>query len=198
MSVRVESGAAWKASTPAAMIKGEYYNGLPGRTYDVSLNAKRFLMIKPDPAERNHSRYLSRRAESADRRGSHRRPGLDRGAEASRAHELNVEPCKDLRPRPRRPSFLSSTAGPAGIAALGRLCRRRWRRGGRLIELFPAVAAVPAIERRHPGARLEDPFRADESCLPTARAFSLLHWPSCPGGYWLGVATGTPTATGRP
>ena len=52
MSVRIESGEGWKESTPAAVIHGEYFDGAPGRTYDVSSDDKRFLMIKPDPAER--------------------------------------------------------------------------------------------------------------------------------------------------
>ena len=33
------------------MLEGQYYGGTPGRTYDVSLDGRRFLMIKPDRSE---------------------------------------------------------------------------------------------------------------------------------------------------
>jgi hypothetical protein len=48
MSVRVEPGATWTASTPTKLIDGPYYRGDSGlfRTYDVSLDGTRFLMIK--------------------------------------------------------------------------------------------------------------------------------------------------------
>jgi serine/threonine-protein kinase len=52
MSVRVEPGAIWTASTPTKLFDGrQYYTGggatnIP-RTYDVSPDGKRFLMIKP-------------------------------------------------------------------------------------------------------------------------------------------------------
>ena len=49
MSVRVERGTTWTAGTPAKLIDGPYYGGtLPNipRTYDVSPDGKRFLMIK--------------------------------------------------------------------------------------------------------------------------------------------------------
>ncbi|MGH9256171.1 MAG: protein kinase domain-containing protein [Vicinamibacterales bacterium] len=58
MSLRVENGPAWRASTPAKLFEGSSYlfaevgQGLPGRTYDVSLDAKRFLVIKADPSDR--------------------------------------------------------------------------------------------------------------------------------------------------
>jgi serine/threonine-protein kinase len=52
MSVRVESGTAWNATAPSLVIKGDYYNGIPGRAYDVSPDATRFLVIKSDPEER--------------------------------------------------------------------------------------------------------------------------------------------------
>ena len=53
MSVRVAPGATWTASTPTKLMDAPYYhggNGLFGgglfRTYDVSLDGTRFLMIK--------------------------------------------------------------------------------------------------------------------------------------------------------
>ena len=54
MSVRVETGATWTASTPTKLIDGPYYHAGNGfsagffRTYDVSLDGTRFLMIKED------------------------------------------------------------------------------------------------------------------------------------------------------
>ena len=50
MSVRVEPGPMWKAGTPARIIEGKYFYGNPvgafGRTYDISPDGSRFLMIK--------------------------------------------------------------------------------------------------------------------------------------------------------
>jgi hypothetical protein len=56
MSVRVEGGATWSAGTPTTVIDGRYYRGPDtniARTYDVSRDGKRFLMIKDvrDPKE---------------------------------------------------------------------------------------------------------------------------------------------------
>ena len=50
MGVQVETGSVWRASTPAIVLNGQYYRA-PGRTYDVSVDGKRFLMIKPDPSD---------------------------------------------------------------------------------------------------------------------------------------------------
>jgi hypothetical protein len=57
MSLRVEPGARWATGTPAKLIDGRYYRGVGNsfaRTYDVSLDGKRFLMIKDagDPNQR--------------------------------------------------------------------------------------------------------------------------------------------------
>jgi len=49
MSVRVEPGARWTTGTPARLIDGRYYRGAGNsypQTYDVSLDGKRFLMVK--------------------------------------------------------------------------------------------------------------------------------------------------------
>lgn len=50
MSVRIERGATWAASTPTKLFEGRYFvgggGGLFGRTYDVALDGRRFLMIK--------------------------------------------------------------------------------------------------------------------------------------------------------
>jgi serine/threonine-protein kinase len=48
MGVRVEPGALWRNSTPAPIVRGEYFyasSGL-GRTYDIAADGQRFLMIK--------------------------------------------------------------------------------------------------------------------------------------------------------
>ena len=49
MSVRVKRDATWSAATPTKLIEGRYYRGggsITSRTYDVSADGKRFLMIK--------------------------------------------------------------------------------------------------------------------------------------------------------
>jgi len=48
MSVRIERGATWTASTPTKLFEGRYFvgGGLSLRTYDVALDGRRFLMIK--------------------------------------------------------------------------------------------------------------------------------------------------------
>ena len=50
MSATVEAtGTVWSAGTPSKMFGGRYVTGdsTSGRTYDVSPDGKRFLMIKP-------------------------------------------------------------------------------------------------------------------------------------------------------
>ena len=49
MSVQMEAAASWRASLPEKVIERGYYRGIGrnvARTYDVSLDGKRFLMIK--------------------------------------------------------------------------------------------------------------------------------------------------------
>ena len=50
MSVSVESGTEWKAGSPVRLFEGRYYHETSGigegRTYDVSTDGQRFLMIK--------------------------------------------------------------------------------------------------------------------------------------------------------
>ncbi|MGH9257840.1 MAG: protein kinase domain-containing protein, partial [Vicinamibacterales bacterium] len=51
MAVRVEHGATFTASTPTTLFEGRYYMGGAanvGRTYDVSPDGRRFLMMKAD------------------------------------------------------------------------------------------------------------------------------------------------------
>ncbi len=53
MSVSVAAGPTWAPGTPVKVIdgKGKYFAGPPTtslRSYDVSLDGKRFLMIKQD------------------------------------------------------------------------------------------------------------------------------------------------------
>lgn len=51
MGIRVETGSVWMASTPTTVLEKQFFQGALGRTYDVSPDGKRFLMIKPDPSE---------------------------------------------------------------------------------------------------------------------------------------------------
>jgi hypothetical protein len=55
MRVAVDGGATWKPNTPVRILEmSSYFTGIGqgvGRTYDVSLDGKRFLMIKRDSAE---------------------------------------------------------------------------------------------------------------------------------------------------
>jgi serine/threonine-protein kinase len=49
MSVAITAGATWSAGRPVHLFEGAYYfpqGGAMGRTYDVSPDGKRFLMIK--------------------------------------------------------------------------------------------------------------------------------------------------------
>jgi hypothetical protein len=46
MSVHIERGTTWRAGNPVKVLEGQYYNGLTSRSYDVSPDGKRFLMIK--------------------------------------------------------------------------------------------------------------------------------------------------------
>lgn len=51
MSVRVDRGATWSAGVPTKVFEGRYFSGGgagggAGRTYDVSPDGRRFLMIK--------------------------------------------------------------------------------------------------------------------------------------------------------
>ena len=51
MRVGVERGNTWAATPPVTLLEGRYYAGagglIVGRTYDVSPDGRRFLMIKP-------------------------------------------------------------------------------------------------------------------------------------------------------
>ena len=49
MRVGVERASSWSATTPKTMVKEGYFttpNGNTGRTYDISSDGQRFLMIK--------------------------------------------------------------------------------------------------------------------------------------------------------
>jgi len=46
MSVRVQTTPVFSAANPTKMFDGQYFAGITGRTYDVSLDGTRFLMIK--------------------------------------------------------------------------------------------------------------------------------------------------------
>ena len=53
LSVPVETTATFRAGTPTTLFEGSYFSpsvGLAGRTYDVSPDGQRFLMIKDAPA----------------------------------------------------------------------------------------------------------------------------------------------------
>ena len=49
MRVAVESGSTFRAGHPTRLFEGRYFlsETQPGRTYDVSPDGRRFLMIKP-------------------------------------------------------------------------------------------------------------------------------------------------------
>jgi serine/threonine-protein kinase len=50
LRVGVERGASWAATTPAMLVKEGYATALGGsfgRTYDISADGQRFLMVKP-------------------------------------------------------------------------------------------------------------------------------------------------------
>ena len=57
MAVPVDAGAAFNTSPPKRLIDGRYYSGTSGprsawRTYDVSPDGRRFLLIKnPEPLQ---------------------------------------------------------------------------------------------------------------------------------------------------
>ena len=49
MRVGVERASSWAATAPTLLVKEGYYttpSGRPGRTYDVSPDGQRFLMLK--------------------------------------------------------------------------------------------------------------------------------------------------------
>jgi serine/threonine-protein kinase len=53
MAASVESGPVFASGTPQRLFRGNFFLGGAdsiGRTYDVSPDGKRFLLIKPDPA----------------------------------------------------------------------------------------------------------------------------------------------------
>ena len=49
MSVRVTTEAGFSPASPEVMFEGSYFT-LRGRSYDISPDGQRFLMIKEDPA----------------------------------------------------------------------------------------------------------------------------------------------------
>ena len=53
MAVRVEDGGVWNAGSPKKVVEGPYVTGGAGsgRSYDVSNDGKRFLMVKRAPGE---------------------------------------------------------------------------------------------------------------------------------------------------
>jgi len=46
MGVRVDAGPSWRGSTPAKILDGPYVSGRLGRTYDISRDGRRFLVVK--------------------------------------------------------------------------------------------------------------------------------------------------------
>ena len=54
MRVGVESGASWAASTPTRLLEGPFaFGGSPGRSFDVSPDGRRFLMIKEGTSDKD-------------------------------------------------------------------------------------------------------------------------------------------------
>jgi hypothetical protein len=61
MSVPVDAGAAWSAGTAIRLFPGPYFAGAPdltARTYDVTADGKRFLMIRSTAAGDQRSESL--------------------------------------------------------------------------------------------------------------------------------------------
>jgi serine/threonine-protein kinase len=57
MRVLVEArSTVWSAGTPVALFQPRYYTGSQGRTYDVSPDGRRFLMIKEAGADQGDAR----------------------------------------------------------------------------------------------------------------------------------------------
>ncbi len=78
MRVGVERASSWAATRPTLLVKEGYFTipgGSPGRTYDISPDGQRFLMIKEGGGS----------DQTAAPQQRHRRAALDRGAEAPRA-----------------------------------------------------------------------------------------------------------------
>lgn len=50
MAVPIESASGFRALNPTRLFAGPYLTGLNGRTYDVSPDGKRFLMVKDKAA----------------------------------------------------------------------------------------------------------------------------------------------------
>ena len=48
MAVPVDPGRTWRAGVPKPVVTGDYLFGGASRTYDVSPDATRFLVIKSD------------------------------------------------------------------------------------------------------------------------------------------------------
>jgi serine/threonine protein kinase len=51
MAVPVQTAATFTAGTPIKLFEGPYFVGLGGRSYDVSLDGQRFVVIKETPEE---------------------------------------------------------------------------------------------------------------------------------------------------
>jgi serine/threonine-protein kinase len=57
MRVPVEArNTVWSAGTPVVLFQGRYFTGSQGRTYDVSPDGRRFLMIKEAGADQGDAR----------------------------------------------------------------------------------------------------------------------------------------------
>jgi serine/threonine-protein kinase len=55
MGVRVDTGTSWRSTTPERILPGQYFfaGGGVGRTFDISPDGRRFLMIKEGGADRS-------------------------------------------------------------------------------------------------------------------------------------------------
>ena len=57
MRVPVEArSTVWSAGTPVVLFQGRYFTGTQGRTYDVSPDGRRFLMVKEAGADQGDAR----------------------------------------------------------------------------------------------------------------------------------------------
>ena len=57
MRVPIEArSTVWSAGAPTALFQGRYFTGTQGRTYDVSPDGRRFLMIKEAGGDQGDAR----------------------------------------------------------------------------------------------------------------------------------------------
>ena len=58
MAVPVETDATFAHEAPEVLFEGDYHDAANGRTYDISPDGQRFLMIKEDPGTGENARQM--------------------------------------------------------------------------------------------------------------------------------------------